>query len=158
MGKMPRYRSKIYLVITSSLFFLSAGFILANSGIPTSTILLIGLIAGVIFLVLLLVLVSLVFGRRQAQRKQDKDEITRFKKDEEQVLRDAEREASRFRENLQVRGTQSTDKPINMQTPPMQKIAQEDNVQTQPLSDKLGDQAIQERLQKLWEQVDTLID
>lgn len=67
-------------------------------GIPTSVILLVGLIAGVIFLVLLLVLVSLVFGRRRTQRSQNKAELARFKEDEEQARQAAEREAQRIAE------------------------------------------------------------
>ena len=67
-------------------------------GIPISWVLIVGLVAGVMVLVLLFVLVSLVFGRRRAVRKQDKQEMERFKAEEVEAHRIAEREARRIAE------------------------------------------------------------
>jgi serine/threonine protein phosphatase PrpC len=75
-------------------------------GIPISLILLVGLVAGLVFLVLLLVLVSLLFGRRRALRKKDKEELVRFKEDEAAARRNAPLEARRIagesRQNAQT--------------------------------------------------------
>src|SRR5205085_4099537 len=70
-------------------------------GIPTGVILVVGLVAGVIFLVLLLVLVSLVFGRRRALRKSNREELERFKADEAAARRSAPLEARRIVEESQ---------------------------------------------------------
>src|SRR2546421_8753269 len=67
-------------------------------GIPMWWVLIVGLIAGVMVLVLRFVLVSLVFGRRRAVRKQDKQEMERFKAEEVEAHRIAEREARRITE------------------------------------------------------------
>ncbi len=77
-------------------------------GIPNSTILLVGLIAGVALLVLLLVLVSLVFGRRRTQHSKDRAEMARFKEEEAEARRDAELEARRIAGESR-RGPQSPD-------------------------------------------------
>jgi len=70
-------------------------------GIPTGAILVVGLVAGVIFLMLLLVLVSLIFGRRRAQRKSNREELERFKADEAAARRSAPLEARRIAEESQ---------------------------------------------------------
>jgi len=64
-------------------------------GIPMSWVLIVGLVAGVIVLVLLLTLVSLVFGRRRAVQKRGRQEMERFKAEEVEAHRIAEREARR---------------------------------------------------------------
>lgn len=68
-----------------------------------STLLLIGLVAGVIFLVFLLVLVSLVFGRRRALRKKNQEEMDRFKEEAAAARRNAPQEARRIAEESQRR-------------------------------------------------------
>src|SRR5437868_3869996 len=63
--------------------------------IPMSWVLIVGLIAGVMVLVLLFVLVSLVIRRKRAVRKRDRQEMERFKAEEVEAHRFAEREARR---------------------------------------------------------------
>ena len=87
-------------------------------GIPTSAILIVGLVAGVIFLVVLLVLVSLVFGRRRALRKRNREELERFKEDEAAARRNAPLEARRISEEAQRQGAQPYGGPVSQPLPP----------------------------------------
>ncbi len=68
-----------------------------------SWVLIVGLIAGAIVLMLLFVLVSLVFGRRRAVQKRDRQEMERFKAEEVEANRIAEREKSRIAEMVSQR-------------------------------------------------------
>ena len=72
-------------------------------GLSTSSILIIGLVAGLVFLILLLVLVSLLFGRRRALHKKEREELVRFKEDEAAARRNAPLEARRIAEESQRR-------------------------------------------------------
>jgi serine/threonine protein phosphatase PrpC len=87
-------------------------------GIPTSAILIVGLVAGVIFLVVLLVLVSLVFGRRRARSKTNKEELERFKEDEAAARRNAPLEARRIAEESQGQGSQPYEGRVSQPLPP----------------------------------------
>ena len=64
-------------------------------GIPMWWVLIVGLVAGVLVLVLLFVLVGLVFRRRRAKQKRDRQEMERFMAEEVEAHRIAEQEARR---------------------------------------------------------------
>src|SRR5207302_7337142 len=90
-------------------------------GIPIAWVSIVALIAGVMVLILRFVLVSLVFGRKRVERKLRRAELERFKAEEVETRRIADRDARRMAE----RGSQlQYAQPVGTAAPPQSRAAE----------------------------------
>jgi hypothetical protein len=127
-------------------------------GMPISLILLVGLAALFIVPILLLVLVSFIFGRERALRERARvGAITGVIREETSRVSLPEllqRRFQRIRAQL-GRITQSRNKPESAQTPLIQTASPTDSIQVQRVQGNLDKMEIQARLQRLWDRADS---